>query len=130
MYLSASAEVYRSAYASLDSVRKRVVPYLNRAFAASELSELRVEIRYVPIVMPESMRNRYPDRSKLHLNKCLYDCAPQLAYEVFVSGSEDMQVLEYIKGISLAASQLARLGASESQINIFLDILASAPNEV
>lgn len=126
MHISASAEVFRLAYPALDKVRKLVIPYLNDAFKASSLAELAVEIRYVPIVMPEGMRERYPARSKLRLKERLYDCAPQLNYEVFVSGTESMQLKEYLNGIASSAPHLARLGVSAEQIEAFQKILAGA----
>ncbi len=76
MEFQASAEVHRSAYAALDKVRRCVVPFLNVAFSASDLAALQCTLRYVPIVMPESMRARYPARSKLRRKALLYDCAP------------------------------------------------------
>lgn len=128
MHIWASAEVFQLAYPALDRLRKLVVPYLNAAFAVSNLADLAIEIRYVPIVMPDGMRERYPARSRLHLKKHLYDCAPQLNYEVFVSGSEQMQLKEYLDGIASSASYLARLGASSQHIVSFHEILTKATN--
>lgn len=128
MHIWASAEVFRLADPALDKVKKLVVPYLNDAFAASSLAELAIEIRYIPIVMPEGMRERYPARSKLRLKEHLYDCAPQLNYEVFVSGSEPMQLKEYLDGIASSAPHLARLGASSQHIEAFHKILTDAVN--
>lgn len=128
MHISASAEVFRLADPALDKVRKLIVPYLNEAFNASSLAELSIEIRYVPIVMPEGMRERYPARSKLRLKEHIYDCAPQLNYEVFVSGSESMQLKEYLDGIASSAPHLARLGASIQHIEAFQKILTDAGN--
>lgn len=128
MRISASAEVFRLADPALDRVRKLVVPYLNEAFTASSLADLSIEIRYVPIVMPEGMRERYPARSKLRLKEHLYDCAPQLNYEVFVSGSKPMQLKEYVDGIASSAPHLARLGASSQHIKAFHKILTDAVN--
>jgi hypothetical protein len=126
MHISASAEVFRLAYPALDKGRKLVIPHLNDAFKASSLAEFEVEIRYVPIVMPEGMRERYPARSKLRLKERLYDCAPHLNYEVFVSGTESMQLKEYLSGIASSAPHLARLGVSAEQIEAFRKILKDA----
>lgn len=123
MHISASAEVFRLAYPALDKVRKLVVPYLNNAFAASSLAELVIELRYVPIVMPPGMRERYPARSKLRLKERLYDCSPQLDYETFVTGSERSQLEEYLDGIASSAPHLMRLGASDQHLTIFHEIL-------
>jgi hypothetical protein len=126
MHISASAEVYRLADPSLDKVRKLVIPYLNEKFQNLNLGELILEIRYIPIVMPDGMRERYPPRSNLRLDERLYDCAPQLDYEVFVSGSESMQVAEYLRGIESVISNMPLVGASISQIEDFRDILTNA----
>jgi hypothetical protein len=58
----------------------------------SSLATLNVKLRYIPIVMPEGMRERHPARSKLRENERIYDCAPQLNYEVFVEGSFEDQL--------------------------------------
>jgi hypothetical protein len=61
----ASAETFQAADPALDRVRRCVGPFLNTAFATSSLSTLEAKLRYVPIVMPEMLRQRYPARSKL-----------------------------------------------------------------
>lgn len=128
MHIWASAEVFRLASPALVRTEKLVIPYLNQAFATSNLAALNVKIRYIPIVMPEGMRERYPARSKLRLKEHLYDCAPQLNYEVFVSGSEQMQLKEYLDGIASSAPHLARLGASSQHIAAFQEVLTNAAN--
>jgi hypothetical protein len=122
----ASAEVYRPAFPALDKARRCVQPFLNRAFAGSSLSALQCKLRYVPIVMPESMRARYPERSKLRKTQRIYDCAPILDYDLFVDGTFEAQLQEYLHGIALSAPHLAPLGASPQQIEEFKAIIAGA----
>jgi len=74
----ASAEVHQPAFSALDKARRCVGPFLNRAFAASSLAALQVELRYVRIVMPKNLQSRYPARSKLRKRQRIYDCAPVL----------------------------------------------------
>src|ERR1700682_1057329 len=114
----------------MDRARRRVDPFLNAEFAASSLAMLDGKLRYVPIVMPEGMRERYPARSKLRKKERIYDCAPQLDYEVFVDGTFEDQLREYLRGIALSAEHLAGLGASLQQIKEFDTILASAVERI
>jgi hypothetical protein len=122
----ASSESHRPAGAALERARRNVVVFLNAALAASSLATLQCKLRYVPIVMPEGMQARYPARSKLRKKKRLYDCAPILDYEVFVSGSFEVQLREYLRGIALSAPYLPALGASPQQVDEFNAILARA----
>jgi hypothetical protein len=126
----ASAETFKDANPALDRVRRCVEPFLNTAFATSSLSTLEAKLRYVPIVMPEMLRQRYPARSKLRKKERLYDCAPQLNYEVFVSGSLEDQLREYIGGIAQSALHLAGLGATPEQIEDFNKIMATAVERI
>ncbi len=130
MEFRASAEGHQSAFVGLDRARRCVDPFLNAAFAVSNLATLEGKLRYVPIVMPENMRQRYPARSKLRRKERLYDCAPQLNYEVFVSGSFEDQLREYIRGIAESAPHLAELGASPEQIAEFETILEGAVDRI
>jgi len=61
----ASSEVYAPAGESSELMRRAVEPRLNRGVAASILVGLDCELRYVPIIMPASMLERYPTRSRL-----------------------------------------------------------------
>lgn len=126
----ASAEVFQPADAALDKTRRCVEPFLNTAFAESSLANLECKLRYVPIVMPDNMHARYPARSKLRKKERIYDCAPILDYEVFVEGTFDDQVKEYLRGIALSATHLAALGASPRQIADFEAILATAAERI
>ena len=126
----ASAEVFRAAFPAMDRARRRVDPFLNAEFAASSLAMLDGKLRYVPIVMPEGMRERYPARSKLRKKERLFDCAPQLNYEVFVEGSFEDQLREYIRGIAESAPHLAELGATPKQIEGFNKIMATAVERI
>ena len=126
----ASAEVHQPADSGLEQARRCVQPFLNTAFAASSLATLEVKLRYVPIVMPESMHARYCARSKLYKKERAYDCAPILNYEVFVEGRFEDQLREYLRGIALSAPHLAGLGASPKQIEEFKAILACAVERI
>jgi hypothetical protein len=119
----ASAEVFRLASPGLEKCRRSVEPYLRAEFAGSSLTTLFGDLRYIPIVMPAGMRERYPERSKLKRDQEIYDCSPQLNYDVFVSGSFEDQLKEYIRGIALSAPHLKGLGATPEQIEDFKRIM-------
>lgn len=130
MKFLASSEVYQPAGAPSERARRCVEPFLNAAFAVSSLSSLEVTLRYVPIIMPEGMRDRYPDRSKLRQKEGIYDCSPQLDYGVFLSGAFEDYLREYVRGIASSSPYLARLGASAEQIEEFERIMATAVEQV
>ena len=130
MQFWASAEVDSPAFLAMVKVRKVVEPFLNAAFEMSLLAELPIKLRYVPIIMPEGIRERYPARSKVRKKENLYDCAPQLNYEVFVEGVFAEQVDEYLRGVALSAPHLAKLGASQPQIEEFKKILKDAADQI
>ncbi|WP_442753678.1 hypothetical protein ACNHKD_11775 [Methylocystis sp. JAN1] len=130
MEFRALAEVFDLAYPALDKVRDLVEPQLNAAFATSALSSVEGKLRYVPIVMPEGMRERYPARSKLRKKQQVYDCAPQLNYETFVDGTFEQQVREYIRGVAESAPHLSGLGASPEQIAEFEKILTDVADRI
>ena len=130
MNICSSAEVFRTAFPALISARDRVEPFLNAEFASSSLSTLEAQLRYVPIVMPDGLRERYPARSKLLKKERIYDCAPQLDYEVFVSGTLEDQLREYLRGIAESAPHLAGLGATPEQIKDFEKIMTTAVERI
>ena len=126
----ASSESHQPASQALERTRRCVEPFLNVAFASSSLAALRGKLRYVPIVMPEGMRERYPARSKLRKKERVYDCAPILNYDLFVDGKLEDQLQEYLRGIALSAPHLEGLGASPQQIEDFKTILANAVERI
>jgi hypothetical protein len=94
------------------------------------LAKLQAKLRYVPIVMPEDMHARYRERSKLRKKEQVYDCAPTLDYDVFLTGKFERQLQEYVRGILLSAPHLAALGASPQQIAEFEAILSGAVEHI
>jgi hypothetical protein len=122
----ASAEVFDAAFPAADKARRCVEPFLNTELSRSSLANLDARLRYIPIVMPKGMRERYPERSELLRKQRIYDCSPQLNYEVFVDGGVEDQLKEYIRGIALSAPHLEGLGATPEQIEDFKRILEEA----
>jgi hypothetical protein len=130
MIFWASTEAHEPAYEAVRMCRLSVEPFLNTAFAASGLASVEAKLRYIPIVMPAGMRERYPARSRLRRKERIYDCAPQLDYEVFVSGSLEQQLKAYIDGIASSAPHLSEFGATNEQIAEFKNILARAVERI
>lgn len=130
MKFLASSEVYQPAGAPSERARRCVEPFLNAAFAVSSLSSLEATLRYLPIIMPEGMRDRYPPRSKLRQKDGTYDCCPQLDYGVFVSGAFEDYLREYVRGIVLSSPHLSCLGASVGQVEEFERIIATAVEQI
>ncbi|CAA2142197.1 hypothetical protein HYPP_03225 [Hyphomicrobium sp. ghe19] len=126
-----SAEVFKDAYDGLRRSRIAVESYLHRALARSDtLSKLPITVRYVPIAMPDMLLPRYPARSKLRKKERLYDCAPQLNYRVFVSGTFEEQLREYLRGLADAVPHLKDLGANDDQVKEFENVLHRAVSEI
>lgn len=124
MKFSNAAEVHKDAYPALRRVRTIVDDYILGAMKNSrQLDKLDIEIRYVPILMPPDFIERYPARSKLLLKKKEFDCSPQLNYEVFVSGTFEQQVNEYVRGLSDSVPYLKELGATPEQTAEYKAIL-------
>lgn len=126
----AAVEGHKPAYEAITSVRRAVEPYLNIAFSNSGLDKIKVELRYVPIVMLPEAHKKYTERSTLMPKERVYVCAPHLNYELFVSGSFEEQLQEYLRGIALSAPHLAKLGANEDQIKEFEEILKTAQERI
>lgn len=127
MQFWASSEIHAPAEKASERVRRHVEPYMGVKIGLSTLARLDVKLRYVPIIVPEDMHGRYKERSKLRRDQKIYDCAPQLDFDVFVSGTFEAQLEEYFRGIALAAPHLKAFGATPEQVSEFEAILAAGP---
>lgn len=122
-----SAELFKDSDQAHLRTARAVERYLNERFIRSQqLSELPIVVRYVPIIMPQGMRERYPARSKLRKKERLYDCAPQLDYDTFVTGTFEQQIDEYVRGLFESVAHLQKLGATQEQADEFVALLANA----
>ncbi|HEX3945362.1 MAG TPA: hypothetical protein VHW69_14875 [Rhizomicrobium sp.] len=126
----ASVEGHQPAYETITKARRSVEPYLNEEFVRTSLATVDGELRYIPIIMPEGMRERYPARSELRKKEKVYVCAPQLDYDVFVHGTFEDQLREYLGGIAESAPHLVGLGATPEQIADFNRIMAAAVERI
>lgn len=126
MIFWASAYIHQPAGYTVNKISHCVEPFLNSAFAASSLATLKCKLRYVPIIMPKNSLELHPERSKLNKKQRIYDCSPQLNYEIFIKGSYEDQLQEYLRGIALSGPHLAGLGATKEQTADFEQIMESA----
>jgi hypothetical protein len=126
----ASAEVDAPAGKSSDIIRRLVEPVLNASLSRSNLSAVPGELQYIPIIMPDDMHRRYPERSRLKKKQRIYVCAPHLNFSIFVEGTFEEQLREYLRGIGLSTHRLEGLGASSEQMKEFKQILASAADQI
>lgn len=122
----ASSESYAEADFNLDRARRCIEPYIIDVLRKSSMSNIDITIRYVPIVMPKDMHDRYKERSRAKIKQGIYECAPHLDYEIFTSDNFHAQISEYIRGISLCAQHLIKFGLKPEQVNEFTDILTGA----
>jgi len=88
------------------------------------MASLEAKLRYVPIVMPVDMHANYKERSKLNKKQKIYDCAPQLNYEIFVNGSIADSIKEYARGIETCIPHLGGIGLDEGQSIELRDLIA------
>jgi hypothetical protein len=123
MIFWASAEVHKSADAMLEVCRNHFESAMNDALTISNLVDFDIKVRYVPIVMPADMKMRYPARTKVLKSKRIFDCAPQLDYEIFVGTNFASALREYANGILGESHLLRELGLSESQLAEFVRIV-------
>lgn len=128
MFFWAAAECHIPAYQAVTIVRQRVEPYLNAAFSKGALAGLDLKLRYVPIVMPVQMYDKYPERSLARVRLRIYDCAPHLDFELYISGNFKQQLTEYFRGISLAKPHLVKFGATPEQVAEFDQIITEGPS--
>lgn len=98
-------------------------PLIAEAITASTLQTINGSLIYVPIVMPIEMHERYKERSRYVQRARTYECCPRLNHQIFLRGDPEDIVVEYLRGLALAAPHLHRLGASDAQAAEFLSAL-------
>ena len=87
-----SAEIDANALVNFNKIRLRCEALINEELGKSELSDLDLHIRYIPIVMINSALEEYPTRSKFYGNVLL--SAPQIEYGVFLSGDRILDQIQ------------------------------------
>jgi len=120
----ASSEIYRPADQASEAVRHVIEPLLNHQLKNSRFAAVELLLRYIPVMMPTEMLDRYPACSKARIKQRVLDCAPQLHYETFVSGKFDEQVDAYVSGIRTTSSLMTKFGVSPAEIEEFEHLLA------
>ena len=126
MKIFSSVEIDQRAYALYIETETAAMRALSLAISNSILSELEVKIRYVPIIMDEAVKARYPARSRLERKSRVFNCCPQLPIAPFLTEGAAKERFEvYIDGMSECASALVKLGATQEQVSAFEDVLGA-----
>ncbi|WP_208622632.1 hypothetical protein, partial [Sphingomonas faeni] len=60
----ASSEIYGPADQASEAVRRVIEPLLNHQLRDSRFAAVELLLRYIPVIMPTEMLDRYPSRSK------------------------------------------------------------------
>ena len=107
----------------MNGVRLHVEALLKSTVAKGPLAGFDVKIQYVPIIMGEEWRKRYPARSRLRRQERIYSCCPQLEIEPFLTGTKSERIAVYVEGLRECSPALRKLGATEDQVNAFNQIL-------
>jgi hypothetical protein len=123
MLLESSSETSGEAREKLVAIRSTVEDNLNEAFRAGTLADFDAKIFYVPIIMDERFRARYPARSRVERKNRIYNCCPQLDYDTFVAAAPAERALIYLDGLRECGAGLAKLGATPAQVAEFDAIL-------
>ena len=123
MLLWESSETSGEALKKLNEFTRLVEDMMNEAFRTSSLETFDAKIRYVPIIMEEKFRARYPARSRVERKNRIYNCCPQLDYDTFVAAAPAERALIYLDGLRECGAGLAKLGATPAQVAEFDAIL-------
>jgi len=123
MELFFSSEVDQSALLGNHETEQLVKPLLEAAVAREPLASLDVKIRYIPIIMTEENRARYPARSRVKHKERIFNCCPQLDIQPFLTGSKTERIKTFLSGLRECGPALKKLGATTEQIGAFDRIL-------
>ncbi len=130
MIIVYSAELERGILDAYNDVSARTEAALEAAIKDSPLRDLDVKIRYVPIIMGEEFRLRYPARSRLERKNRVFNCSPQLPFQPFLSGTLAERLTVYINGMRECGPALKKLGATAEQVDAFGAVLDKALHEL
>ena len=116
MKYSYAAEVDIQVAKRVIAIANRVGDILDRELAKPQFEAMPVDLGYVPIVMAEDSLETYKARTKVRLTKRLLDSAPQLPFDIFLTGSDEEAVRAYLNGLRGDLPKLARLGLRKDEI--------------
>jgi hypothetical protein len=119
----AYAEIYKPASSSMVEIRRAVEPLMNDMIDQSRLAALDVKLRYIPIIMPDGIKEFFPSRSKARKSEKICDLSPQLNYELFITTNLIDAIKEYIRGLEGAPKYLKILGATSDQSEDFIKLI-------
>ena len=125
MRITVSSESDAVAYRHLASLSADVEQRLNSLLSESRLADVDLQVRYVPIVMPPDLLERYPARSRAHIEKRIIDCSPQLNHSVFSDGTPALRRKEYLAGLRTAKAFMPQFNITSDEIAEFEAILTT-----
>lgn len=109
MMFADSVETHKDVYENIWVVARVVRSFLQDEMSKGEFAASDIEVLYVPVVMPEDIIERYPERSRLRRRTKTAICSPQLNYQVFLSESRSEQLAEYLRGLMNVVPLIAKL---------------------
>jgi hypothetical protein len=130
MQFWASSETYGTTGETSEVIRRPLEQRINEELNRSGLKDLAIEYRYVPIIMPLELLEKYTARSRIRKKQMICLCAPQLDYDLFIDQPFEISLAEYVRGIETAIPSLAKLGLTSEQIALFSDIIKASQQAV
>jgi hypothetical protein len=130
MQFWASSETYGTTGETSEVIRRPLEQRINEELNRSDLKDLAIKYRYVPIIMPLELLEKYKARSRVSKKNRICDCAPQLDYDLFIDQPFEISLAEYVRGIETAIPSLAKLGLTSEQIALFSDIIKASQQAV
>ena len=129
MNYALSVETDREVYPNFKLVERSVERFLKVRLNIGALGDSSIKLRYIPVIMPKESLASYPARSKVRKRENLYDCAPQLNYDIFLHGTFNDQLREYLRGLDEATLGLKKLGATPEVVAEFETLLDNCFSE-
>ncbi len=123
MYFGASAELDSDVLQGFFEVNKVAMPWLKDQLSSGNLGASTIKVRYVPIIMGAEGMEAYPARSAVRKKELAFDCSPQLNHQVFLNGTFNERLEEYLCGLNEAVKGIEKLGASTQLTAEFRDVL-------
>jgi len=124
-----SAETSSGIEKQLNFIFGEIAPLLKKKLERFQIEAGEVELLYVPIIMHSGDKERYPARSCLKRGGRVFNCCPQLDFEVFKSRCKTAILEEYFRGLNEVPSALKKLGATSDEISQFQASLVSLIEE-
>ncbi len=94
----------------------------NELQQGTSLEHFDAKVSFCPILMNERLRQYCPARSRLDRKNRIYYCCPQLDYDLFLTDNLRGQLNNCIDELLKAAEPLRKLGATDEQVQDYIDL--------